>query len=91
MVQIPMSDNENVMELHGCIVCGRLYEILVVYDPDNRLVDCLVISPGGRVVPDPERPLVACERHPEEKVKTALANHYPGKAVEDLEDELEDD
>ena len=41
------SENINVVEMHGCIVCARLFNILVVYTPDGRLVDCTVTSPGG--------------------------------------------
>jgi hypothetical protein len=82
-----MSNNSNVVESHGCIVCGKLYNLLVVYDPDGKLVDCTVTSPGGSRVWDEHWPLVACNSHPESVIKTALSNHYPGKAKEDLEDD----
>jgi hypothetical protein len=82
-----MSDNPNVMEQHGCIVCGKVYNVQVEYAPDGRLLDCTVTSPGGRRVPDEHWPLVACERHTETEIENALAKHYPGKAAEDLEDE----
>ncbi len=81
-----MSDNSNKVEQHGCIVCGRLHNLLVVYGPDGRMLDCTVTSPGGRIVPDP-RPLVACESHTEEQVRRALALHYPGKAAVDPDDD----
>jgi hypothetical protein len=82
-----MSNNSNVVEQHGCIVCGKVYNLLVVYNPDGELVDSMLLSPGGRVVRDPDRPLVACNRHAEGEIKSALANHYPGRAIEDLEDD----
>ncbi len=82
-----MSENSIVAEQHGCIVCGRIYGLLVIYDPDGNLVDCKVTSPGGQRVPDTHWPLVACSRHTEAEIRTALANHYPGKAKEDLEDD----
>ena len=47
-----MSENENVGELHGCIVCAKLFNILAVYTPDGRLVDCTVTSSGGHIVQD---------------------------------------
>jgi hypothetical protein len=74
-----MPSNRKVVEVHGCIVCGKLYELLVVYAPDGHMVDCTVTSPGGRRVTDAERPLVACNRHSAEQTDKALARHYPGK------------
>lgn len=82
-----MSNNINVVEQHGCIVCGKIYNLLVIYDPDGRLVDCAVTSPGGKRVQDAHRPLVTCDRHTPAEIKAALANHYPGQAQEDLEDD----
>lgn len=82
-----MSQNKKVVEPHGCIVCGKVYNMLVVYSPDGKLVDCTVTDAGGRRVPDPNRPLVACDRHTESEIETALAKHYPGMPqAEDKED-----
>ena len=47
-----MTENNNAVEVHGCIVCARLFNILVVYAPDGRLEGCAVTSPGGHRVPD---------------------------------------
>lgn len=82
-----MADNTHVMEQHGCIVCGKVYNLLVEYAPDGQLVDCTVTSPGGRRVPDDHWPLVACNKHTSDEIQSALARHYPGKAIEDLEDD----
>ena len=82
-----MSNNTNVVEQHGCIVCGRVYTLLIVYDPDGHLVDCTVTSFGGQRVMDVHWPLVACIRHTETEIKSAVANHFPGKSKEDLEDD----
>ena len=82
-----MSDNSNVVEQHGCIVCGKVYNLQVEYAPDGRLVDYTVTSPGGRRVQDDHWPLVACDRHTPVEIETALARHYPGKAIDDLEDD----
>ena len=65
-----MSENKNAVERHGCIVCARVFNILAVYTPDGRLVDCTVTSPGGHCVPD-ERPLVACDTHSVAEIETA--------------------
>jgi hypothetical protein len=81
-----MSANKNVVEPHGCIVCGKIFNLLVVYDPAGRLVDCIVMDAGGKRVQDEQKPLVACEKHSEEQIETALARHYPGAVQkEDLE------
>jgi hypothetical protein len=85
-----MTDNINRTEPHGCLVCGRSYDMLVVYAPDGRMVDCTVLTAGGRRVPDPQRPLVACDRHPSQEVQAAYAQRYPGgPRAEDRENEDE--
>ncbi len=63
-------------EIHGCIVCGKPYEVYVVHDAQGKFIGCKVMSPGGRVVPDPARPLVACEHHSDAEVKAAVARVY---------------
>jgi len=82
-----MSNNANVVEQHGCIVCGKIYNLLVIYNPEGKLVDCTVTSPGGQRVRDAHWPLVACNQHTETEINTALANHFPGKSKDDLEDD----
>ena len=82
-----MSENINRVEQHGCIVCGKLYDMLVVYTPADKMVDCMVTSPGGRIVPDKSRPLVACNTHREKDIENSLVKHYPGmEQEEDRED-----
>jgi hypothetical protein len=65
------SQNKNAVEIHGCIVCARPFNMLAVYTPDGRLVDCTVTSPGGHRVTDEQRPLVACDSHTAEEIKIA--------------------
>ena len=75
--------NRNVKEGHGCVVCGRPYEMLVVYSPSGQLLDATVmLPPGGHRVYDTRRPMVACDRHSQQEVETALAR----KAARDRED-----
>jgi hypothetical protein len=66
-----MSENRYAAEIHGCIVCARLFNILAVYKPDGRLVDCGVTSSGGHRVPDEQRPLVACDTHTAAEIEAA--------------------
>jgi hypothetical protein len=90
MSHLPKDQTVDSMEQHGCIVCGRVFTLLVIYDREGRLIDCAVTSPGGRRVEDAERPLVACTHHKPDAVSKAIARHYPGRAIEDLEDENEE-
>ena len=76
------SENHIKGEMHGCIVCGKLYQLYVVYDSGNKYIDCKVMSAGGRPVPNPLRPLVACEKHSEGEIETAVKRAY-GKPEED--------
>ena len=78
-----MSDNKSIVEQHGCIVCGKAYNMLVIYSPSGKFIDATVTSPGGHRVPDDRRPLVACDRHSAQEIQNALAKHYPGEAVEE--------
>jgi hypothetical protein len=66
-----MSENNNVVEIHGCIVCAKLFNILAVYNPDERLVACTVASSGGHRVLDEQRPLVACDSHTTSEIEAA--------------------
>ena len=69
-------------EMHGCIVCGKLYQLYVVYDSSDKYVDCKVMSAGGRRVLNALRPLVACEKHSEGEIEAAVKRAY-GKPQED--------
>lgn len=77
------TENRNVTEPHGCVVCGRVHNMLVVYSPSEQLVDCTVTSGLGRRVYDARKPMVVCSRHSESEVQAALAR----KAARDAEDE----
>ena len=85
-----MSKNNNVVEVHGCIVCAKVFNILAVYAPDGRLVDCTVTSPGGHIVPDKQRPLVACDTHTAEEVESAY-KRWKSKRSEGANNEQEED
>ena len=74
-----MSDTHTRGEIHGCIVCGKPYELYVVYGADGQFVDLKVMSAGARRVPHPTRPLVACETHSEAEVEAAVIRAYGNK------------
>lgn len=66
-----MSENKYEVEIHGCIVCGRLLNVLAVYAPNGKLVGCTVTSPGGHCVPDETQLLAACDRHTPDEIDAA--------------------
>jgi hypothetical protein len=65
------NSNRNAVEVHGCIVCAKLFNVLSVYAPDGRLLDCTVTSPDGHIVPDDQQPLVACDTHTAGEIEAA--------------------
>ena len=71
-----MTENQTRGEAHGCIVCGKLHQMYVVYDSEGKFLDCKVMSADGKRVPNPDRPLVACEKHSEEQIKMAVARVF---------------
>ena len=71
-----MPENQTKGEMHGCIVCGKLYQLYVVYDAQGKFIGCKVMTPGGRAVPNQVRPLVACERHSDKEVEAAVERVY---------------
>lgn len=78
-----MNEKQNRGETHGCIVCGKLHQLLVVYESDGSLFDFKVMSMDGKKVEHPKRPLVACEKHAEEQVEAAVARVYGLSEEED--------
>ena len=71
-----MSEKHTRGEMHGCIVCGALYQLYVVSDEHGKFVDLKVMSPGGKKVPHKYRPPVACEKHTDDEVKSAVQRAY---------------
>ena len=59
-------------EMHGCIVCGKLYQLYVAYDSNGGYIGSKVMSAGGKVVQDVHRPLVACETHSDDDIQRAV-------------------
>lgn len=78
-----MTESHAKGELHGCIVCGKLYQLYVVNDAQGKYIGCKVMTPGGHVVPNPDRPLVACDRHSAAEVEAAVERVYGPQGTED--------
>jgi phage/plasmid primase-like uncharacterized protein len=77
-----MTENQVKGEAHGCIVCGKLHQLLVVYDKQGKFIDMKVMSADGKRVPNSTRPLVACEKHSPKEIEAAVRRVY-GKQEED--------
>ena len=78
-----MADSHTRGEMHGCIVCGKLYELYVVYGADGHFRDSKVMTAGGRSVNGNGRPLVACERHSEDDVARAVRRVFGKESPEE--------
>jgi hypothetical protein len=78
-----MTDSHTRGEMHGCIVCGRLYDLYVVYDSNGRFLDSKIMTAGGRSVKGNDRPLVACENHTEDEVNRAVSRVFGEKPPEE--------
>jgi len=66
-------------------VCGKPYELYVVYDSRGELRGSKVMSAGGKVVEHACRPLVACERHTEDEIRRAVERVYGKRDPEEDE------
>lgn len=78
-----MAEKYTKGEMHGCVVCGKLYQLYVVSNESGKYVDAKVMSAGGKLVPHSQRPLVACETHADEQVALAVAKAYGSHKVDD--------
>jgi hypothetical protein len=75
-LEILMTEKQVTTEPHGCIVCGKLYQMLVVRDAQGKFMDAKMMSANGRVVNYAQRPLAACEKHTDEEVESAVQRVY---------------
>ena len=78
-----MAETRTKGEMHGCIVCGKLYQLYVVYDSEGKYMGSRVMSSGGREVKGAGRPLVACETHSEAEIERAVSMVYGQHRDED--------
>ncbi len=73
-----MSKNTNRVEIHGCIVCGKLHNVLVVRTPGGQMVGYTATDHEASPIPGADPPLIACNTHTADEVKAALARHRTG-------------
>jgi hypothetical protein len=78
-----MADPKAKGEMHGCIVCGKLYQLYVVHDSQGKYIGSKVMSAGGKEVKGAGRPLVACERHAPEEIERAVNRAYGNSKNQD--------
>ncbi|MBI4761078.1 MAG: hypothetical protein ACOYYF_05365 [Chloroflexota bacterium] len=74
-----MSQTKGKSEVHGCIVCGNLFQLLVAYDAEGKYIGSKVMSAGGREVKGASRPLVACDKHTDKEIERAVQRVYGGE------------
>ena len=72
-----MSQNKTVVQVHGCIICAKLFNVLAVYAPDGELLDCTVTSPGGHIISNEGRILVTCDVHVAEQIEPFVKIKQP--------------
>jgi len=70
-------------EMHGCIVCGKLYQLYAAYDEEGVYIGSKVMSAGGKLVKYADRPLVACETHTDEDIQRAVNRVFGSNDQED--------
>ena len=80
-----MAETTTKGEMHGCIVCGKLYQLYVVYDADGNFIGSKVMSAGGKEVKGANRPLVACETHSDDEIARAVERVYGRQQPEEEE------
>ena len=78
-----MAEAKGKGEMHGCIVCGKLYQLLVAYDSNGNYIGSKVMSAGGKEVKGVNRPLVACETHSDAEIARAVERVYGRQSVDD--------
>ena len=78
-----MNEKHTKGEMHGCIVCGKLYQLYVVSDEHGKFTDFKVMSAGGKPVLNTHRPLVACETHTIEEIEAAVSRAYGSEKLEE--------
>ena len=71
-----MTEKQSRNETHGCIVCGKLHQLFVLYEADGKLFDFKVMSADGKKVSHLQRALVACAKHNKDEVEAAVARVY---------------
>lgn len=71
-----MTKKNSRYETHGCIVCGNLHQLLVVYNADGTLYDFKAMGANAKEVKGQKRPLAACDKHNEAEIEAALARVF---------------
>ena len=83
-----MAENTSRVEMHGCIVCGRLHNLLVISSSSGKMIDCMVMDSSCHTLFSNDHPFIVCNEHKEEEIKTALDRHHTGpERAQDLQDD----
>ena len=44
-----MTENKAKGEMHGCIVCGKLYQLIVVHDSNGNFIGSKIMRPVAKI------------------------------------------
>lgn len=77
-----MAEKYTKGEMHGCIVCGTLYQLYVMSDAQGKFIDCKVMRAGGKNVPNTRHPQVACEKHTDAEIESAVRGSMASKKMQ---------
>ncbi len=81
-----MANNENVVEMHGCIVCARVFDVFVLFSSDGRMVDYSVNSLDAHCLKEMDHVLVVCNSHTGGEIDAAI-NRWRSRNVEELDED----
>ena len=81
-----MTEKRKEVEMHGCIVCGKVYNVLAVYSDYGSLVDWAVSNPDAHILKEKDHILVACNAHSFESQEAAV-KRWLSRNKEELEEE----
>ena len=79
-----MSNNKKVVEMHGCIVCARVIDVLVVYSTQGTLMDYSANTLDAYCLKEENHVLVVCNSHTGGEIDAAL-KRWRSRNVEDLD------
>jgi len=81
-----MSYNKKVVEMHGCIVCARVFDVLVMYSTQGTLMDYSANSLDAYCLKEGNRVLVVCNSHTGGEIDSAF-KRWRSRNIEDLDED----
>jgi hypothetical protein len=73
-----LPENTSRVELHGCLVCGRVHNLLLVTSPEGKPIGYTAVGTDCHTLPGGDHALVVCNIHSDSEIEAALSRHHPG-------------